>query len=327
MAPLKIESFKLSLPGIIELTFLNYGGIIQSLLVPDHKGEMGDVVLGLEQKEQYLCHHPYLGGIIGRFANRIKKASFVIDQNTYALSRNEGKNCLHGGKEGLDKKIWDVEKIDGTSFKLSYTSRHLDQGFPGNLRIEVIYKITIKRELIIVYKAKTDEKTFVNFTNHSYFNLAMNSESILNHKLQIKADQYVEVDRALIPTGELNECKGPYDFRFGRILREVIPDILEGIDLTYVLDIKKDWAAQLYHPQSGRELTIFTTEPGLQVYTGHLLNASVVGKEGKRYEKYQGICLEPQHFPDAPHHANFPTTLLVPEKTFQSQTIYRFRTC
>lgn len=319
-----MKSYELSIPGEIAVTFLNYGAIIQSIHVPDRKGEMGDVVLGFDDKEQYLSSHPYFGGIIGRFANRIKDAQFEIDHRIYHVSKNDGKNTLHGGKVGLDKRFWRVERVDKNSFKLSVHSEHLDQGFPGNLSLEVVYSITRNRELIIDYKAKSDKKTFVNFTNHSYFNLADKPQNVLGHELKIEADQIVEVDKNLMPTGNLMAAQGTYDFRGSKVLAEVIPEKLEGIDLTYVLNKRNGIIASLFHPESGRKLSLETTEPGLQAYTGHLLDGNIIGKKKVLYKKYQGICLEPQHFPDTPHHSHFPSTLLIPDDTYRSRTIYRF---
>jgi aldose 1-epimerase len=322
---MNVQQYQLTIPHELSVTFLNYGGIIQSIRVPDRNGKMEDIVLGFDEEQKYLSPHPYFGGIIGRYANRIKSGKIEIDQKTYQLSSNEEKNCLHGGIEGFDRKYWNVKKKNDCCYQLSYTSPHLDQGFPGEVAVTVTYSVTNMREFIIEYAAWSDQNTFINLTNHSYFNLA-GSGSILTHELQVDAEEIVEVDQHLIPTGHLTRCQGAFDFRETRSIGDVIPTKIEGIDYTYVLNKMGRPAATLYHPTSGRELTIFTMEPGLQIYTGHLLDGKIHGKKGDRYKKYQGLCLEPQHFPDSPHWPQFPTTLLKPNEKYFSQTIYRFGT-
>ncbi|MFP5384497.1 MAG: aldose epimerase family protein [Bacteriovoracia bacterium] len=323
-----IRSYTLMIPGEIEVTFLNYGGIIQKILVPDSKGEMNDVVLGFDRAEDYLSEHPYFGALIGRYANRIANAEFELDGKTYLLNANHGKHTLHGGKKGLDKVFWEVEKDpDGQSCTLKYRSPDGEEGYPGNLEIEVTYTITPGREFIISYHARTDKKTFINLTSHMYFNLGgVTEETILNHELWINADHFTAVDKDLIPSGEIFTVKGAKDFREHKTIGKNISDLPGGYDFNYVLNKAplRDPKARIKHPASGRMLEILTTEPGLQFYSGHLLDGTLKGKNGLLYQKYQGLCLETQHYPDSPHHPQFPSTLLKPGEEFTSRTIYKF---
>ncbi len=324
---MNIKPYTLSIPNEIEITFLNYGGIIQHIFVPDGKGKSGDVVLGFDDPEAYLQNGPYFGAIIGRYANRIANGVYKVQGKNFKLSQNEGTNSLHGGTKGLDRVFWTIEKTSPLSCTLFYTSPHLDQGHPGELRVEITYSITQKRELIIDYKASTDQETHINLTNHSYFNLSgIESKTILDHELWIDADKWTTVNDQLIPTGEIAEVDRMNDFRVPRKISQVIPEKINGLDLNYVLNKCDENKANAYliDRNSGIKMDIFTTEPGLQLYSGHSLDGSVRGKKGIWYQKYHGLCLETQHFPDSPHHPHFPTTLLEPQQKFTSRTTYKF---
>lgn len=324
----KINTYTLKIPGRIELTFLNYGGIIQSISVPDKNGKMDDVVLGFDDPEDYKQTHPYFGAIVGRYANRIAGAKFNLGGKLYHLSKNNGDNSLHGGLIGLDRVYWNVEQnADGNSFTLYHESPDGHEGYPGKLRIEVTYTITNGRELIIDYRATTDKPTHINLTNHSYFNLGgINSESILDHELWINADHFTAVNDDLIPTGEIFTVKGTKDFREHKKIGADIFSIPGGYDHNYILNEAPifDPKARLFHPATKRTMEVLTTEPGLQFYSGNFLDGSLKGKNGVFYQKHQGLCLETQHFPDSPNHPNFPSTLLKPDEVFTSKTIYKF---
>lgn len=325
---MKIETFKLSIPNELELTFLNYGGIIQRLRVPDKNGKMDDVVLGFDEPEDYTKDHPYFGALIGRYANRIAKGRFQLEGKHYELAINNGPNSLHGGLIGFDRVLWEVkENPDHFSYTLFHRSPHGHEGYPGNLDVEVTYTISKSRELIIDYKVTTDHATPVNLTNHAYFNLSGISEkNILEHELWINADKFTEVDSDLTPTGKLIDVTGPMDFREHKTIGRDIDKVPGGYDHNYVLSNipLRDPKARLVDPQSGRMLEIFTTQPGIQFYSGNFLDGSLIGKNRIRYQKHQGLCLETQHFPDSPNHKHFPTTVLRPGEEFISKTIYKF---
>lgn len=325
---MNIKTFELKIENEIEMTFLNYGGIIQSLKVPDKNGKMDDVVLGFDHPEDYLKDHPYFGALIGRYANRIREGKFILDGKLYSLAVNNPPNTLHGGLIGFDKVIWNVETgRDGRSCILKHESPDGHEGYPGKLKVEVTYTLTTTRELIIDYKATSDKVTPVNFTNHSYFNLAGKTEkNILDHELWINADHFTSVDDNLTPTGEIFSIKGSKDFREHKIIGQDIEHIPGGYDHNYVLNESplRDPKARLIHPPSGRMLEIFTTEPGLQFYSGNFLDGSLTGKNGIKYQKHHGLCLETQHYPDSPNHPHFPSTLLQPGEVFLSKTMYKF---
>ena len=325
---MNIKTYVLSIPGEIEVTFLNYGGIIQKIMVPDKNGKMDDVILGFDRSEDYLKDHPYFGALIGRFANRIANAEFELEGKKYKLNANSGPHSLHGGKNGFDKVFWEVEKDpDGHSYTLKYRSPEGEEGYPGNLEVEVTYTVTRGREFVISYHARTDHSTFINLTSHSYFNLGgVTEESILNHELWINARHFTAVDKELIPSGEIFTVKGAKDFSEHKLIGKDIADLPNGHDFNYVLNDAplRDPKARLVHHTSGRMLEILTTEPGIQFDSGHSLDGSIQGKKGLHYKKYQGLCLETQHYPDSPHHPQFPSTLLKPGEEFTSRTIYKF---
>jgi aldose 1-epimerase len=312
----------------------DYGLIITEILVPDRNGKSGDVVLGFDNLDQYLKGHPFFGAIAGRYANRIAKARFSLDGKDYTLAANNGKNHLHGGKVGFDKKLWaaqDVSSGNHAAIEFKYTSKDGEEGYPGNLTLSVRYTLTDDNELIIDYSATTDKKTVINVTNHSYFNLA-GSGDVLDHELQIEADQYTPVDSELIPTGEIASVKGTaLDFTSPHKIGERMEKTgLGGYDHNFVLrggvTGKPRLAARAYEPKSGRVMEVFTTEPGVQLYTGIGLNGTLTGVGGVKYPKSGGFCMETQHYPDSPNKANFPSVVLEPGKEFHSVTSFKFST-
>ncbi|MBI4582930.1 MAG: galactose mutarotase [Planctomycetes bacterium] len=313
---------------------MTYGALLVSLEAPDRQGKLKNVVLGFDDLKGYLAGHPYFGCTVGRFCNRIAKGKFTLNGVEYKLAVNNGPNHLHGGNIGLDKKVWKAvaaESAEGPSVKFTCLSPDGEEGYPGNLHVEVVYTLTQKDELRLDYTARTDKATPVNLTNHSYFNLAgAGSGSILGHELMINADRYLPVDDTLIPTGELKEVQGtPMDFtRPFTIGGARLDQVQGGYDHCYAL--KKSGGelslcARAREPKSGRVLEISTTEPGVQLYTGNFLDG-VNGAGGAVYRKHDGFCLETQHFPDSVNRPGFPSTILEPGRTFKSTTVYRFYT-
>ena len=309
---------------------LNYGGTITDIILPDNKGEMGNVMLGFDSLAGYLQeNNPYMGPLIGRYANRIGKATFKIGDQEYKLTVNNNENILHGGKIGFHKVIWDVKVVSDSSILLRHTSPDGEDGFPGNLVTEVTYTIGGDNSLRIDYNATSDKPTPVNFTNHAYFNLsAGKSTSIIEHQLTIPADSITPVDSVLIPTGKLLAVKEtPFDFTSSKSIGKDIDQVSGGYDHNFVLNKKEkelSLAATLYDPQSGRKLELFTTEPGVQFYSGNFLDGSLIGKNGTAYQKHAGLCLEPQHFPDSPNQPLFPNTILKPGETYKQTSIFKF---
>lgn len=308
----------------VEIAFINYGGIITSIVVPDKDGKMGNVVLGYDSLHKYLDGTPYFGSIIGRYANRIRDARFSLNDYTYQLSVNHGDNHLHGGNVGFDKVLWDTESIDSNAVTLTYLSKDGEEGYPGNLHVQVTYSLTENNELRIEYEASTDKATPVNLTNHSYFNLSGDPQStILDHQLMINADEYTPVDSELIPTGEIAEVAGtPFDFRTPHEIGSRIEQVGGGYDHNWVLPDSEDelpLVATLFEQKTGRKLEVLTTEPGIQFYSGNFL-------DGSMFVKHSALCLETQHFPDSPNNPQFPTTILNPGQRYSGITIYRFKT-
>jgi aldose 1-epimerase len=338
-----IEEYTLTNRHGIELHAITYGGIIRSLKVPDRTGALADVVLGFDTAKGYLSDPPppYFGAIIGRYGNRIAKGRFTLDGHAYTLAKNDGPNSLHGGDRGFDKRVWDAEgrqTPEGPSVVFSRTSPDGEEGYPGNLQVRVTYTLTDNDELVVQYHATTDKATPINLTQHSYFNLSgEGSGDILSHALVINADRYIPVDDTLIPTGQLAPVEGtPFDFRKATAIGARIgaddPQIKKGpgYDHNWVLNRPAGSAGQLVlaarltDPQSGRTMEIRTTEPGLQFYSGNFLDGTITGKGGHVYGKRSALCLETQHFPDSPNHANFPSTILRPSQTYESRTVFRF---
>lgn len=317
----------------IEVAITTYGGIIVSLRVPDRNGNIDDIVLGYDSLDQYVSNNPYFGAIVGRYANRIAHGSFVLEGKTYSLPKNDGDNSLHGGTRGFDKVVWSAKPIND-GIELSYISRDGEQGYPGTLTVTVRYTLD-DHELKIEYSAATNKPTVVNLTNHSYFNVAGQGKStILQHQLKIDASRFTPVDSSLIPTGELRSVEGtPFDFRAPTAIGQRIDandgqlHNGKGYDHNWVLDKssgERSEAAELYDPGTGRVLRVLTSEPGIQFYSGNFLDGSIVGKHGRAYERRSGLCLETQHFPDSPNHADFPSTELTPKKRYHSVTIFEF---
>jgi aldose 1-epimerase len=314
---------------------LTYGGIVQSLEVPDARGQVANVVLGFASLQGYLAApDPYFGALVGRFANRLAGGRFSLDDKSYAVDVNAAGNCLHGGKDGFDKRLWHAEPLSDHELRLSLTSPDGDQGFPGRLNVEVTYRL-LESGVRLDYRASADAPTVINLTNHSYFNLAgEGSGSVEAHKLVVDADQFTPVSPELIPTGEVADVAGtPLDLRqettIGAHLRDPHPQMLavRGYDHNYVLPgtgLRR--CARLADPASGRVLEVLTDQPGLQVYTANFLDGSHVGTGGQAYRQGDGLALETQHFPDSPNHPSFPTTILRPGQVFTTSTTWQFHT-
>lgn len=319
------------------MTVTNYGGIIVSLKTEDRNGVFEDVVLGFDSLSQYEKSNPYFGCIVGRYGNRIAKGKFTLDGKTYTLAVNNGANHLHGGLKGFDKVVWEAEEAssaEGVALKLKYTSKDMEEGYPGNLATEVTYTLTNNNEVKIDYKATTDKKTVVNLTNHSYFNLTGDTKrDILGHTVSLAATKFLPVDKGLIPTGELKEVGGtPFDFTEPFVVGERIDandeqlKIAGGYDHCWVFDNagSQSAVATVYDSTSGRFMEVFTSEPAVQFYSGNFLDGKLTGKYGTVYNKRFGLCLETQHFPDSPNQPKFPTTELNPGETYSTQTVYKF---
>lgn len=332
-----VDLYTLTNSNGVEARIMTYGGIVVSLRVPDRNGKLEDVVLGYGNLEGYLKNNsPYFGGIIGRYGNRVAKGRFSLNGREYRLAQNNGENHLHGGIKGFDKVVWKAKEVkskDGAAVALSYVSKDGEEGYPGNLSVTVVYTLTNNNQLKIDYSATTDKETIVNLTNHSYFNLAGRG-SILNHEVMINADRFTPVDQGLIPTGELRSVKGtPMDFTrptaIGARIEQQDQQLIfgKGYDHNWVLNGgggKLALAASVYEPTTGRVMEVYTTEPGVQFYTGNFLDGSIRGKGGQVYEKRFGLCLETQHFPDSPNKSNFPSTVLRPGGKYTTTTIYKF---
>jgi aldose 1-epimerase len=314
------------------VSILNYGATISKILVPDRLRDLGDVVLGFDNLDGYTQKdNPYFGSLVGRYANRIAKGRFSLDGKTYSLAINNDGNALHGGLVGFDKKIWQVaDAKEKQSIQFIYHSPDGEEGYPGNLHVEVTYSLNDGNELEIKYDATTDQATPVNLTNHSYFNLGgSSSDNILDHQVVIYANKYTVKDSTSIPTGELAEVKGtPFDFNEPKLAGKDIASVSGGgYDHNYVLRKSGDelsLGATVYHPQSGRFMEMLTTEPGMQFYTSNFLDGKLKGKDRKAYGKYAALCLEAQHFPDSPNQPLFPNTILRPGEKYHQTTIYRF---
>ena len=322
----------------IEAKITNYGGIVTSLKVPDRKGKFDDVVLGFNDLDSYLKGHPYFGALIGRYGNRIAKGRFTLNGVEYKLAVNNGENHLHGGIKGFDKVVWtgrEMKTKAGPAVVLTYLSKDGEEGYPGNLRVRVVYTLTNNDELKIDYSATTDKDTVINLTHHSYFHLAGEGNGdILNHVVTINGNRFLPTDAGSIPTGELRPVAGtPFDFFKATAIGARINQDDEqlklgnGYDHTWVINGRAGTmrlAATAYEPTSGREMQVWTTEPGMQFYTGNFLDGTLTGKSGKIYQRRFGFCFETQHFPDSPNHPLFPTTTLKKGATYKSTTIYRF---
>lgn len=333
----KVDKYKLS-NSIISVEVINYGGIITNIRVPDSKGSIKDIALGFNNIEGYINEHPYFGSIIGRYGNRIKNGKFKIDGKEYNLAINNGEHSLHGGIKGFDKVIWSVEELKGNNFiglKLNYLSKDMEEGYPGNLNVDVKYILNDKNELKILYTANTDVTTILNLTQHSYFNLSGESSGdILDHELIINADNFLPIDSGLIPNGEIrNVINTPFDFRN---TKEIGQDInLDNKQLDYGIGYDHCWVlndygkgvrkvAQAKSNSSGILLEVFSDQPGIQFYTGNFLDGTLPSKKGKSYRKRNGFCLETQHYPNSPNQSNFPSVILSPDENYASETWFKF---
>ena len=320
------------------MNVINYGGIIVSLVVPSKDGTPVDVVLGYDSLASYEQKNPFFGALVGRYGNRIAGGKFTLDGKEYDLVKNNNGNHIHGGTRGFDKVLWDIEEVatdDGVAIKLSYLSKDMEEGYPGNLNVEVTYTLTADNKVVFDYRATTDKKTIVNLTQHAYFNLTGGAKKdILSHEIMLNADHFVEVDKALIPTGKLLPVEGtPLDFREPKRIGERIDDDHQqiqfglGYDHCWVLNGDgMKLAAEVFEASTGILMTVHTTEPGIQFYTGNFLDGTLKGKNDVVYEKGAGFCLETQHYPDSINRPEFPSCVLRPCEVFKSTTIYAFST-
>ena len=318
------------------ITFLNYGGILSSIKTADKDGKVEDILLGFDNSETYTGDHPYMSGIIGRCANRIAKGQFVLDGKMEQLTCNDGENHLHGGTKGFDKVYWTVEKmefenVDKTGFKLQYLSKEGEEGYPGNLLVTTEYILTEQNEFYINFRATTDKTTIINLTNHPTFNLSGNPKqhTILDHELKVNARYIIGVGPDLIPTGEMPTVENTaLDFRTMKRVGKDIATVGE-YDHCFVIDKQTtnlELIAILQEPTSGRKMELFSTEVGMQIYSGSALEG-ITGRDGFVYKRYNGLCLEPQHFPNSPNHSEtFPSTVLKPNEKYFSQTKLVFST-
>jgi aldose 1-epimerase len=333
-----VEIYTLTNASGIEATIMTYGGTVVSLKVPDKDGKLGDIVLGFNTVGEYEEKSPYFGCTVGRYGNRIGKGKFTLDGKEYTLATNNDANHLHGGVKGFDKVVWAAKpfsKDGNVGLVLKYTSKDMEEGYPGNLDVTVTYTLTNADELKVDYLATTDKATVCNLTNHSYFNLAgEGSGDIFKHELMLNADKFTPVDKGLITTGEMPAVKGtPMDFTTAKAIgKDINADDEQikfglGFDHNWVLNKKGDemsLAATVYEPTTGRVMEITTTEPGIQFYSGNFLDGTLTGKAGKIYEHRNGFCLETQHYPDSPNRPEFPTTTLKPGETYKTSTVHKF---
>ncbi len=333
-----VDLYTLTNANGMKVRIMTYGGIIVSLETPDRKGQLADITLGYETLADYIKDTPYFGALVGRYGNRIAKGKFTLDGTEYQLAVNNDENHLHGGLKGFDKVVWDTEKVAGAGFtglKMSYLSKDGEENYPGNLQCMVVYKLTDENELKIEYEAVTDKATPLNLTNHAYFNLAgQGNGDILKHEIMLKADRFTPVSKTLIPIGELRSVKGtPFDFTKSTAIGARIAADNEqirfgnGYDHNFVLNNQDGTLALggvVYEKTSGRVMEFYTTQPGVQFYTGNFLDGHLIGKGGKPYKFRYGFCLETQHYPDSPNQPNFPSAILKPGEKYEHVTVYKF---
>ncbi|AYA37817.1 galactose mutarotase [Hymenobacter oligotrophus] len=327
------QLFTLTNGSGLEVRITNYGGIVTHFFAADRQGQPGDIVLGFDSLAGYLTDaytaaNPYFGGLIGRFGNRIKEGRFALNGQPFTLATNNGPNHLHGGQHGFNQQLWHAEMLVdlGPALRLTYLSPDGEEGYPGNLAVTVLYRLTADNALRIEYTATTDRATPLNLTNHSYFNLgAGTTPDILGHELTLHADRYTVVDDTLIPTGELRPVAGtPFDFGQTHTIGERIGQVPGGYDHNWVLRGEGfRLVAEAHEPATGRTLQVLTDQPGIQFYAGNFLAGTLTGKQGRAYPKHGGFCLETQHFPDSPNQPAFPNTVLQPGEVFRSVTEYR----
>jgi len=326
----KIFLYRLTNKNGHQVNLTNYGATITSWVTPDKHGCKSNIVVGFDSIDGYLAQPPYFGATIGRYSNRVANGRFSIGTETYTVAANNGENHLHGGNKGFDKVIWEAKSSEegAASVTMNYLSRDGEEGYPGNLQVAVAFTLTDDNELLIEYSGATDKTTIVNLTNHSYFNLTGDiNNTILEHTLQINADRYTPVDNGLIPTGELKAVAGgPFDFLQPHTIGERIAAVDGGYDHNFVLSKKSNGlerVATLSDSISGRTLEVYTTEPGMQLYSGNFLDGSFKTSDGKTIDKHAALCLETQHFPDSPNQPDFPSTILNPGEKFQTATKYK----
>ena len=333
-----VDLYTLTNANGVEMKVITYGGIVISLKTPDRNGQLEDIVLGYDNLQGYLDKTPYFGALIGRYGNRIGNARFTLNGKTYQLPKNDGENTLHGGNKGFDKVVWAARPLqvkDGAALELTYTSKDGEEGFPGTLKVRVVYTLNNRNEWRIDYNATTSKTTVVNLTQHSYFNLAAGgAPNNLGHEMYLNANRFTPVDKGLIPTGELRAVRGtPMDFtRPTTIGARIDADdeqlkFAGGYDHNWVLNKRGrglGLAARVHEPTTGRVMEVWTTEPGVQFYAGNFLDGTITGKGGKVYVKRYGFCLETQHFPDSPNKPTFPTTVLKPGQRYTTTTVYKF---
>jgi aldose 1-epimerase len=329
--------FTLSREGSPTVAITNQGGFIVSIVAKDRAGKAADVTLGYKGFDGYVKGKDFLGCLVGRYANRIAKGEFTLDGKKHTLAKNNGPNALHGGPTGFHSRLWTPKVVggpEGEALELTYVSKDGEEGYPGTLTARVVYSLRADGGLVIDYSATTDAPTIVNLTNHAYFNLSGEGEgTILGHEMQIEADTYTPVDPTLIPTGEMARVEGtPFDFRKATPIGARIESADEqlkrggGYDHNYVLRGKAGelrLVARVVEPGSGRALEVFTTEPGIQFYSGNFLDGSITGKSGKPYVRRGGFCLEAQHYPDSPNRPEWPSVVLRPGQTYSHTTVYR----
>ena len=336
----EVKLYTLTNSNGLKARIMTYGAILVSLEVPDRNGKLDDITLGYDDLAGYIKENPYLGVIVGRYGNRIAKGRFSLDGTTYQLATNNGENHLHGGVKGFDKVVWDAqpfEQSDAVGAKLTYLSKDGEEGYPGNLECSATYTLTNNNELKVSYEAQTDKATPVNLTHHSYFNLAGQGKGdILSHEMMINADRFTPIDKGLIPTGQLQTVKTtPMDFTkpyaIGARINQDYDQLKYGLgyDHNWVLNKNRQGltlAARVYEPNSGRVMEIYTTEPGIQFYSGNFLDGSITGKQSRVYKHRYGFCLETQHFPDSPNKPQFPYTILRPGQKYTHLTVHKFYT-
>lgn len=334
----RIESYTITNAHGLEVRALNYGGNITSLAVPDRNGKPANIVLGFDSVEEYFVNRPSFGAIIGRYAGRIARGRFTLDGVEYSLALNNGASAIHGGVKGFSKVLWRTEPFrsaKGEGIVFSYLSRDGEEGYPGNLSVKVVYTLTDSDELIFDYEATTDKATPLNFTQHSYFNLAGDGKGdVLRHELMLNADRFTPLDSGLIPTGEVRPVAGtPLDFSQSTPIGDRINTNYEqlvlarGYDHNFIINRSSNGlevAARVYEPSSGRVMEVSTTEPGVQFYTGNFLDGTIARKAGYVYQARSGFCLETQHYPDSLNHPNFPSTILRPGESYRSRTVSKF---
>jgi aldose 1-epimerase len=328
-----VEAYTLANDSGMSVRILTLGGIVQSVLLPDRLGTPCDVALGFLHLTGYLDDPAYHGALVGRYANRIAGGRFALDGITYELTRNDGRNTLHGGTRGLSAAIWSVENVDGSALVLSHLSPDGDQGFPGNLSVRATYALSAEDTLQLTFEASSDAPTVLNLSNHTYWNLS-GEETILDHSLQVDASTFTPVDEQFVPTGEIRSVDGTsFDFRKPGRIRDTLLQSADplfalagGIDHNFILDRKDagDLVRAATLAGGGRHLAVWTTEPALQVYTGNSLAGGAMAKPGRPYPRWAGIALETQHFPNSPNEPSFPSTILRPGETFRSRTEFRF---